>query len=107
MNVWETLACPKAGCKNTNECKRENKALTTDLCHPYLQVSRPHPSDNPHLFLFLVGGVTPSELRLIKETVATLKPGTQVLVLSNRLLRPTDVPDLLFASQRLAPDIGV
>ncbi|XP_061894354.1 sec1 family domain-containing protein 2 [Entelurus aequoreus] len=73
----------------------------------FMKVSRPHPSDNPHLFLFLVGGVTPSELRLIKETVATLKPGTQVLVLSNRLLRPTDVPDLLFASQRLAPDIGV
>lgn len=43
-----------------------------------LQVNRPHPSDNTLLFLFLVGGVTPSELRLIKETVATHKPGTQV-----------------------------
>lgn len=42
------------------------------------QVSRPHPSDNPVLFLFLVGGVTPSELRLIKEIVTTHKPGTQV-----------------------------
>lgn len=42
------------------------------------QVSRPHPGDNPLVFLFLVGGVTPSEIRLIKETVATQKPGTQV-----------------------------
>ncbi|XP_049588058.1 sec1 family domain-containing protein 2 [Syngnathus scovelli] len=73
----------------------------------FMKVSRPHPSDNPLLFLFLVGGVTPSELRLVKETVATLKPGSQVLVLSTRLLRPTDIPELLFATQRLTPDIGV
>ncbi|XP_019752593.1 sec1 family domain-containing protein 2 isoform X1 [Hippocampus comes] len=75
----------------------------------FMKVSRPHPSDNPLLFLFLVGGVTPSELRLIKETVAALKPGSQpqVLVVSTRLLRPADVPELLFATQRLTPDIGV
>uniref|UniRef100_A0A3Q1IQ15 Sec1 family domain containing 2 n=1 Tax=Anabas testudineus TaxID=64144 RepID=A0A3Q1IQ15_ANATE len=73
----------------------------------FMKVNRPHPSDNTLLFLFLVGGVTPSELRLIKETVATHKPGTQVLVLSTRLLRPTDIPELLFATQRLSPDIGV
>ncbi|GAA6217851.1 sec1 family domain-containing protein 2 [Lates japonicus] len=73
----------------------------------FMKVSRPHPSDNPLLFLFLVGGVTPSELRLIKEMVTTHKPGTQVLVLATRLLRPTDIPELLFTTQRLAPDIGV
>ncbi|MED6265564.1 Sec1 domain-containing protein 2 [Characodon lateralis] len=71
------------------------------------QVSRPRPSDNPLLFLFLVGGVTPSELRLIKDTVSKLKPETQVLILSTRLLRPTDIPKLLFSSQRLRPDIGL
>ncbi|XP_068599808.1 sec1 family domain-containing protein 2 [Brachionichthys hirsutus] len=73
----------------------------------FMKVNRPHPSDNTVLFLFLVGGVMPSELRLIKETVATHKPGAQVLVLSTRLLRPTDIPELLFATQRLMPDIGV
>ncbi|XP_033937312.1 sec1 family domain-containing protein 2 [Pseudochaenichthys georgianus] len=73
----------------------------------FMKVSRPHPGDNPLLFLFLVGGVTPAELRLIKESVSTLKPGTQVLVLSTRLLRPTDIPELLFTNQRLLPDIGV
>nr|XP_046246625.1 sec1 family domain-containing protein 2 isoform X2 [Scatophagus argus] len=73
----------------------------------FMKVSRPHPSDNPLLFLFLVGGVTPSELRLIREIVTTHKPGTQVLVLSTRLLRPTDIPELLFTTQRLSPDIGV
>lgn len=73
----------------------------------FMKVSRPHPSDNPVLFLFLVGGVTPSELRLIKEVVSSLKPATQVLVLATRLLRPTDVPELLFTTRRLMPDIGV
>ncbi|XP_037530316.1 sec1 family domain-containing protein 2 [Nematolebias whitei] len=72
----------------------------------FMKVSRPHPGNNPLVFLFLVGGVTPSEIRLIKDTVATYKPGTQVLVLSTRLLRPTDIPELLFATQRLVPDVG-
>lgn len=58
-------------------CVEVVKPITV-LWPPQPQVSRPHPSDNPLLFLFLVGGVTPSELRLIKETVAALKPGSQV-----------------------------
>lgn len=73
----------------------------------FMKVRRPQPSDNPVLFLFLVGGVTPSELRLIKEIVSSLKPATQVLVVSTRLLRPSDIPELLFTTQRLRPDIGV
>uniref|UniRef100_A0A672QGR7 Sec1 family domain containing 2 n=2 Tax=Sinocyclocheilus grahami TaxID=75366 RepID=A0A672QGR7_SINGR len=73
----------------------------------FMKVTRPHPSDLPLLFLFLVGGVTPSELRLIREVVSTHKSGTQVLVMSTRLLRPSDVPHLLFSTDRLKPDIGV
>ncbi|XP_031430238.1 sec1 family domain-containing protein 2 [Clupea harengus] len=73
----------------------------------FMKVSRPHPSDHPLLFLFLVGGVTPSELRLIRDTVSAHRPGAQVLVLSTRLLRPADIPQLLFATDRLVPDIGV
>uniref|UniRef100_A0A8C1E8C0 Sec1 family domain containing 2 n=1 Tax=Cyprinus carpio carpio TaxID=630221 RepID=A0A8C1E8C0_CYPCA len=73
----------------------------------FMKVTRPHPSDHPLLFLFLVGGVTPSELRLIREVVSTHKSGTQVVVMSTRLLRPSDVPHLLFSIDRLKPDIGV
>ncbi|XP_051511424.1 sec1 family domain-containing protein 2-like [Myxocyprinus asiaticus] len=73
----------------------------------FMKVNRPHPSDHPLLFLFLVGGVTPSELRLIREVVSTHKSGTQVLVMSTRLLRPSDVPRFLFNTDRLKPDIGV
>ncbi|XP_055042841.2 sec1 family domain-containing protein 2 isoform X1 [Misgurnus anguillicaudatus] len=73
----------------------------------FMKVNRPHPGDHPLLFLFLVGGVTPSELRLIREVVSSHKSGTQVLVMSTRLLRPSDVPHLLFNTDRLKPDIGV
>lgn len=73
----------------------------------FMKVSRPHPSDHPLLLLFLVGGVTASELRLIREVVSAHKAGTQVLVLSTRLLTPSDVPELLFTTQRLVPYIGV
>lgn len=55
-----------------------------DISHKYCsmlltwQVSRPHPSDHPLLILFLVGGVTISEVRVIKDLVSTYKPGCQV-----------------------------
>lgn len=49
-----------------------------------LQVTRPHPSDNPLLFIFMVGGVTASELRLIREVVASHRPGSQVSLFSLR-----------------------
>uniref|UniRef100_A0AAY4C3A2 Sec1 family domain-containing protein 2 n=1 Tax=Denticeps clupeoides TaxID=299321 RepID=A0AAY4C3A2_9TELE len=73
----------------------------------FMKVNRPHPSDHSVLILFLVGGVTPSEIRLVRDTVAAQKPGAQVLVFSTRLLRPADIPHLLFSTNRLVPDIGV
>uniref|UniRef100_A0A8C9K355 Sec1 family domain containing 2 n=1 Tax=Panthera tigris altaica TaxID=74533 RepID=A0A8C9K355_PANTA len=70
------------------------------------QVSRPHPSDHPLLILFVVGGVTVSEAKMIKDLVPSLKPGTQVIVLSTRLLKPFNIAELLFATDRLHPDLG-
>nr|XP_004658753.2 sec1 family domain-containing protein 2 [Jaculus jaculus] len=72
----------------------------------FMKVSRPHPSDHPLLILFVVGGVTVSEAKMVKDLVASLKPGTQVLVLSTRLLKPLSIPELLFATDRLHPDLG-
>ncbi|RXM29002.1 Sec1 family domain-containing protein 2 [Acipenser ruthenus] len=45
----------------------------------FMKVSRPHPSDHPLLILFVVGGVTPSEVHLIKEVVSSHKSALQVL----------------------------
>ncbi|XP_012663553.2 sec1 family domain-containing protein 2-like [Otolemur garnettii] len=73
----------------------------------FMKVSRPHPSDHPFLILFVVGGVTVSEAKMVKDLVTSLKPGTQVIVLSTRLLRPLNIPELLFATDRLHPDLGI
>ncbi|XP_033869747.3 sec1 family domain-containing protein 2 [Acipenser ruthenus] len=73
----------------------------------FMKVSRPHPSDHPLLILFVVGGVTPSEVHLIKEVVSSHKSALQIIVLSSRLLKPLDIPELLFATDRLHPDIGM
>lgn len=54
-------------------------------------VTKPRPSDHPLLILFVVGGVTSSEVKLIKETVNIYKPDTQVLVGSTCLLTPSEV----------------
>lgn len=72
----------------------------------FMKVSRPHPSDHPLLILFVVGGVTVAEAKMVKDLVASLKPGTQVMVLSTRLLKPLNIPELLFATDRLHPDLG-
>ncbi|XP_072262961.1 sec1 family domain-containing protein 2-like [Pyxicephalus adspersus] len=73
----------------------------------FMKVSRPHPGDSPLLILFVNGGITVSEVRMVKDLVATLKPGVQVVVLSTRLLKPSDIPELLFAADRLYPDTGI
>ncbi|XP_018431457.1 PREDICTED: sec1 family domain-containing protein 2 [Nanorana parkeri] len=73
----------------------------------FMKVSRPHPGDSPLLILFVIGGVSVSEVRMVKDLVSTLKPGVQVVVLSTRLLKPSDIPELLFAADRLHPDTGI
>ncbi|KAM6439823.1 sec1 family domain-containing protein 2 isoform 1-T1 [Liasis olivaceus] len=73
----------------------------------FMKVSRPHPSDHPVLVIFMVGGITVSEVRMIKDLVAAHKPGVEVIVLSTTLLTPLNILELLFATDRLKPDIGI
>ncbi|NXG68705.1 SCFD2 protein, partial [Baryphthengus martii] len=43
----------------------------------FMKVNRPHPGDHPLLIIFMVGGVTVSEVKIVKDLVATRKAGTQ------------------------------
>ncbi|NWW05464.1 SCFD2 protein, partial [Oreocharis arfaki] len=67
----------------------------------FMKVNRPHPGDHPLLIIFMVGGVSVSEVKMVKDLVATRKPGTQVIVLSSVLLTPHSAVELLFAPDRL------
>ncbi|NXX77653.1 SCFD2 protein, partial [Urocolius indicus] len=73
----------------------------------FMKVNRPHPGDHPLLIIFVVGGVTVSEVKMVKDVVATRKPGTQVIVLSSALLTPHSAIELLFATDRLQPDTNI
>ena len=44
----------------------------------FMNVSKPRPNDHPLLILFVVGGVTSSEVKLIKDTAAKYETKTQV-----------------------------
>lgn len=43
-----------------------------------MNVSKPRPNDHPLLVLFVVGGVTCSEVHQIREALAAYHPNTQV-----------------------------
>ncbi|XP_075565256.1 sec1 family domain-containing protein 2 [Pelecanus crispus] len=73
----------------------------------FMKVNRPHPGDHPLLIIFMVGGVTVSEVKMVKDLVATRKPGTQVIVLSSALLTPRSAIELLFATDRLQSDTDI
>ena len=43
-----------------------------------MNVSKPRPNDHPLLVLFIVGGITCSEVHQIREALAAYHPNTQV-----------------------------
>ena len=49
----------------------------------FMNVSKPRPNDHPLLILFVVGGVTSSEVKLIKDTVAQYDSKTQVVYVAS------------------------
>ncbi|NWS98340.1 SCFD2 protein, partial [Mionectes macconnelli] len=73
----------------------------------FMKVNRPHPGDHPLLIIFMVGGVSVSEVKMVKDLVAARKPGTQVIMLSSALLTPHSAVELLFAPDRLQPDTDI
>uniref|UniRef100_A0A7M4ET00 Sec1 family domain containing 2 n=1 Tax=Crocodylus porosus TaxID=8502 RepID=A0A7M4ET00_CROPO len=73
----------------------------------FMKVNRPHPGDHPLLIFYMVGGVTVSEVKMLKDLISARKPSVQVIVLSSTLLTPLHIPELLFATDHLQPDIGI
>ena len=47
-----------------------------------MKMSKPRPGDHPLLIMFVVGGVTSSELRTVRESIAASKSSLQVFDLS-------------------------
>ena len=47
-------------------------------CRLFRSVAKPRPCDHPMMMLFIVGGITTSEVKQIRDTVNLYKPDTQV-----------------------------
>ncbi|PIK38839.1 putative sec1 family domain-containing protein 2 [Apostichopus japonicus] len=69
----------------------------------FMNVSKPRPSDNPLLILFVIGGVTLSEVKLIKEAVNAKSSKTQVIVGSTQIAKAQNILRLLLAQDHLYP----
>ncbi|XP_069689461.1 sec1 family domain-containing protein 2-like isoform X2 [Periplaneta americana] len=73
-----------------------------------LLLNRPrqqHPLDNPQLIVFILGGITAQEVKLIQEMVITSGQETQVLVGGTRLLSPIDTVEAIFVKDPLLQDV--
>nr|CAD7445037.1 unnamed protein product [Timema bartmani] len=81
------LACKSAGLK---ELLKTGFSLLLNM--PRQQ----HPLDHPMVVIFVVGGITAQEVRLIQEAVADSGLATKVLVGSTRLITPLDTARALF-----------
>lgn len=55
-----------------------------------------HPLDNPQLIVFILGGITAQEVKLVQEMVISSGRQTQVLVGGTRLLSPNDTVEAIF-----------
>lgn len=68
-----------------------------------MNVSKPRPNDHPLLVLFIVGGITCSEVYQIREALAAYHPNTQLLIGSTRLMRGEDLFKDVFLQDNLFP----
>ncbi|CAB3986675.1 Sec1 family domain-containing 2 [Paramuricea clavata] len=63
----------------------------------FMNVSKPHPSDHPVLFLFVVGGVTCAEIQQINEYISSQNIKTQVIMGSTNILNSQDILSRIFS----------
>jgi len=70
----------------------------------FLGITKPKPSDSQVFLLFVVGGITAGEVKVIREAATNIKTCPQVIIGSTRLLQPFDTLDLvLLQKQGVAP----
>ncbi|XP_028405733.1 sec1 family domain-containing protein 2-like [Dendronephthya gigantea] len=67
----------------------------------FMNVSKPHPSDHPVLFLFLVGGVTCSEVKQIHEYISSQNITSQIIIGSTKILNSRDILSHIFSNDNV------
>ncbi|PNF41889.1 Sec1 family domain-containing protein 2 [Cryptotermes secundus] len=83
---------PDLTCKSTGLKDLLKSGFSLLLNRPRQQ----HPLDNPQLIVFILGGITAQEVKLVQDMVISSGQQTQVLVGGTRLLSPNDTVEAIF-----------
>ncbi|XP_067212909.1 sec1 family domain-containing protein 2-like isoform X2 [Linepithema humile] len=59
---------------------------------------RHHPCDNNWIIIYVVGGITPEEVKETKEIISLFNPNCQITMASTKLLNPLDIVDNVLLS---------
>ncbi|XP_029162831.1 sec1 family domain-containing protein 2-like [Nylanderia fulva] len=57
-----------------------------------------HPCDNDWVIIYIIGGVTPEEVKEAKEIISLFNPNCQTTIAGSRLLNPLDIVDKFLLS---------
>lgn len=57
-----------------------------------------HPCDNNWIIVYVIGGITPEEIRETKEIISLFNSNCQITIAGSRLLNPLDIVDKLLLS---------
>lgn len=57
-----------------------------------------HPCDNNWIIVYVIGGITPEEVRKTKDIISIFKPNCQITLAGSRLLSPLDIVDKVLLS---------
>lgn len=69
----------------------------------FMNVAKPRPSDNPLIIIFVIGGITSTEVKQIKETLAAVRADSRVLIGSTRAVEPRDLASSILSGDRNNP----
>ncbi|XP_045623964.2 sec1 family domain-containing protein 2 isoform X2 [Procambarus clarkii] len=88
--VYDCLTAPQAEITDLEYKSGGFKDLIKTGFSLFVNVSKPMPRDAPLMLIFVVGGVTPGEVREIQQTVTAVNPPCEIIVASTHFAHPSD-----------------
>lgn len=69
----------------------------------FMNVAKPRPSDNPLIIIFVIGGITTTEVKQIKETLAAVRADSRVFIGSTRAVESCNLASSILCGNRNNP----
>ncbi|KAK7072848.1 Sec1 domain-containing protein 2 [Halocaridina rubra] len=88
--VYDCLTAPQTDMVDLEYKSAGLKDLIKTGFSLFVNVSKPVPRDAPMMVVYVIGGITPGEVRLIRQTVTAVSPSCEVVVASSHFSYPND-----------------